>query len=252
MSSPAMRSIWPNRWVHDDANRMTSRLSLNLQSLETGQWCDVHIRDLVIAGWTGRDHVAVENHIRELAELGVKAPARTPMFYRVAASLLTTAESVDVIGTDSTGEVEFLLLNNDGKWWVGVGSDHTDREAETVGVTLSKQLCPKPLAPELWSFDDIEAHWDELVLRSYAISGSARTLYQEGNVSAMRCPRDLVDLYRQSTASEFSPGTLMFCGTLPVQNGIRWADTFVIELQDPALGRTIVHRYECRALPVEG
>ena len=116
----------------------------------------------------------VEMHIGELAELGVAPPARTPIFYRVAASLLTTAPAVDVIGTDSTGEVECVLLNHAGEWWVGVGSDHTDRKAETIGVTLSKQLCPKPLAPSLWSFDDVEPHWDELILRSYAVSGAER------------------------------------------------------------------------------
>jgi len=231
---------------------MSSRLSLKLQEISTARRCDVPVGDLVIAGWTGRDKAAVDMHIRELAELGVRPPARTPIFYRVAASLLTTEESVDVIGMDSTGEVEFVLLNHDGKWWVGVGSDHTDREVETVGVTISKQLCPKPLAPELWSFDDIESHWDELVLRSYAVSGSARELYQEGSVSAMRYPRELVELYRQSTARDFSPGTVMFGGTLPVKNGIRWADTFVIEIEDPVLRRTIAHSYACRALPVEG
>src|SRR5687768_15705876 len=116
----------------------------------SAQWCDVPVRDLIIAGWTGRDRAAVDRHIRELAELGVRPPARTPIFYRVAASLLTTSAAVDVIGRESTGEVECVLLNHGGEWWVGVGSDHTDRKAETVGVTLSKQLCPKPLAASLW------------------------------------------------------------------------------------------------------
>ena len=183
---------------------MTSRINLNLQGIDGARWCEVPVRDLVIAGWTGRDHAAVEMHIRELAELGVAPPSRTPIFYRVAASLLTTADAVDVIGTDSTGEVEFVLLNHDGEWWVGVGSDHTDRKAEAVGVTLSKQLCPKPLAPKLWSFDDVEPHWDELILRSYAVSGAERALYQEGLVSAMRHPRDLVGLYCESTETEFA------------------------------------------------
>ena len=150
---------------------MASRIQFNLQGIDGARWREVPVRDLVIAGWTGRDQAAVERHIRELVELGVAPPSRTPIFYRVAASLLTTADAVDVIGTDSTGEVEFVLLNSDGAWWVGVGSDHTDRRAEAVGVTLSKQLCPKPLAPKLWSFDAVERHWDELILRSYAVSG---------------------------------------------------------------------------------
>jgi hypothetical protein len=231
---------------------MNLRIQLNLKGVNSDQWSEVVVRDLIIAGWTGRDKAAVEMHIRELADLGVTPPARTPIFYRVAASLLTTAAAVDVTGMDSTGEVECVLLNHGGEWWVGVGSDHTDRKAETMGVTLSKQLCPKPLAPGLWSFNDVEPHWDELILRSYAVAGAERALYQEGRVSAMRCPRDLVELYRGSSEAGFPPETAMFCGTLPVRNGIRWADTFLIELEDPVLRRKISHGYACRALPVEG
>ena len=47
---------------------------------------------LVIAGWTGRDQNALEAHIRELEALGIARPKTTPIFYRVAASLLTTAD----------------------------------------------------------------------------------------------------------------------------------------------------------------
>jgi hypothetical protein len=68
----------------------------------------------------------------------------------------------------------------------------------------------------------------------------------------MRYPRDLVALYGESGGTSFASGTAMFCGTLPVQNGIRWADTFIIELHDPVVRREIVHHYACRALPVEG
>src|SRR4051812_45561647 len=100
---------------------------------------DVAIEQAVIAGWTGRDPIAVEKHIRELEVLGVKRPATTPIFYRVAAARLTTETVIDVVGGDSGGEVEFVLLAHGGRLWVGAGSDHTDREVEKYGVTVSKQ-----------------------------------------------------------------------------------------------------------------
>ena len=56
------------------------------------------IRRLIIAGWTGRDTAAVEKHIRELEAIGVPRPKRTPIFYRGAASLLTTADTIEVLG----------------------------------------------------------------------------------------------------------------------------------------------------------
>ena len=33
---------------------------------------------LIVAGWTGRDEQALRKHIRELEEIGVKAPKSTP------------------------------------------------------------------------------------------------------------------------------------------------------------------------------
>jgi hypothetical protein len=230
----------------------SNRIELALCGGRARRTAVIEVQHLVIAGWTGRDAAAVAAHIRELAALGVAPPRQTPIFYRVGAALLTTAPAVEVIGRESTGEVEAVLFNAAGEIWVGLGSDHTDRKAETMGVTLSKQLCPKPVAPEAWAFADVEAHWDQLVLRSWAVRGGVEMLYQQGRVSAMRHPRELMALYAERTGAPLAPGMAMFCGTLAAQGGVRWADSFVMELEDPVLGRTIRHRYDLRALPIEG
>src|SRR3981189_2482387 len=65
---------------------------------------EVAISEAVIAGWTGRDPVAVEKHIKELEALGVKRPATTPIFYRVAAARITTDDSIEAGGATSGGE----------------------------------------------------------------------------------------------------------------------------------------------------
>ena len=43
-----------------------------------------------------------------------------------------------------------MLIQSGGTLYVGVGSDHTDRKVETYNITASKQMCDKPIAPELW------------------------------------------------------------------------------------------------------
>jgi hypothetical protein len=151
-----------------------------------------------------------------------------------------------VTGGASSGEVEFVLLQHQGRLWVGTGSDHTDREVEAYGVTVSKQMCEKPVAPQMWAFDDVAAHWDRLVLRSHATIGGKRVLYQEGSVAAMRHPEDLIALYAQGGLTE---GTLMFCGTHAVRGGIRAAERFEFELEDPVRGRNIHHGYSVVCLP---
>ncbi len=205
---------------------------------------------LIIAGWTARDQRAVEHHIRELEALGVKRPKTTPIFYRAAASLLTTADAIEVLGVASSGEIEPVVFALDGELWVGVGSDHTDREAETVGVSLSKQMCAKPVSAKLWRFAEVADRWDDLVLRSYAITGSERRLYQEGTAKAMR---PVAELIRLGTGGDTLPdGTAMFCGTLPAIGGVAPADRFEMELHDPQSGRSITAGYTIRTLPIEG
>jgi len=207
----------------------------------------VTVDALVVAGWTGRNQDAMEKHIRELEELGVARPKTTPIFYRVAASLLTTASEIQVSGPHSSGEVEAILFQLEDGLWVGVASDHTDRKAETQNVSLSKQMCAKPVAPILWRLADVRGHWDRLMLRSWATIGGQRVLYQEGPVTTMREPEDLMARY-----GGLPPRTAMFCGTLAVKGGIRTADAFEMELEDPVLGRSIRHAYRVVPLPVEG
>ncbi|MET0671038.1 MAG: DUF2848 domain-containing protein [Xanthobacteraceae bacterium] len=210
----------------------------------------VAIRNLVVAGWTGRNTAALEAHIKELEAVGVKRPKSVPIFYRNAVSLLTTADSIQAVGDKSSGEVEFVLYALDDGMWVGVGSDHTDRAAETINVTLSKQMCAKPVGATLWRYDEIKPHWDRLTLRSFVPDGGKRRLYQEGPVTNMRSPEELIRLY--TGGDKLAPGTAMFCGTFAVHGGISSSGTFDMELEDPVLGRTLKHSYGIVSLPDEG
>lgn len=206
----------------------------------------VAVRNAVIAGWTGRDRAQVEHHIRELEALGVKPPPSTPVFYRVAASRLTTEEIIEVSGPDSGGEVEFVLLRHRERLWVGVGSDHTDRKVETYDVTVSKQMCDKPLGPIFWRYDDVVDHWDSLMMRAWIADGADLSLYQEGAVSAMLPPEELMARYR----SDVAEGTAIFGGTLPAIGGVRPTGALELELGDPVLGRRLRHSYKTRQLPM--
>jgi len=222
-----------------------------LQSVElTRETVDLRrIRQLVIAGRTGRDVAALEKHIRELEAIGVKRPKTTQIFYRVAASLLTFDDTIEVLGGHSSGEVECVAYSFDEGAFVGLGSDHTDRKAEAVGVSLSKQMCAKPVSREIWRLADVAPHWDSLILRSYIAFEGERRLYQEGAVVAMR---PLEELFRLYGGERLPAGTAMFCGTLAVHGGITPAQTFEMELEDPVLRRKITHSYRIQTLPDQG
>jgi hypothetical protein len=207
------------------------------------------VEHLVVTGWAGRDRASVEAHIHELEALGLPRPTRTPIFYRAATSLLTTRDAIEVVGDRTSGEVEFVLVRSGGAVWVGVGSDHTDRALEISSVALSKQVCAKVVSPELWAFDDVGAHWDRLVLRSWARRDGERRLYQDGSVSAILAPERLLSLAEEAEAPT-GEGTVLFSGTIPAIGGVAPADVFEMEMHDPLLDRSLRHAYEVRVLPV--
>jgi hypothetical protein len=208
------------------------------------------IDQAVIAGWTGRDPIARDKHIAELEAIGIARPATTPIYYRVAARRLTMADSMEVCGGDSSGEVEFVLIGWQGRIFVGCGSDHTDRKVESYSVTVSKQMCDKSIASELWELEDVIGHWDQMILRAFAWIDGARVLYQEGTLDAMLSVKELIA--RGFKDGKLPDGCAMYGGTFAAKGGIRPADRFEYELEDPVLKRMIRHGYDVIALPVLG
>lgn len=209
----------------------------------------IAVSKLIVAGWTSRDKSAMEAHIQELERLGVQRPSKTPMFYRVSATRLTTATAIQDLGESASGEVEFVLLRSGGRTFIGCGSDHTDRKAEAYSVAVSKQMCDKPIASALWPLERVYAHWEQLMLRSYVSNDGERVLYQEGSVAAMLDPKVLVESM-ESEGVSFDDGTVVFCGTIPAHGGVRFAERFEYSLEDPVSGESIESYYEVHPLTV--
>jgi hypothetical protein len=207
------------------------------------------IEQLVIAGWTGRDVAALNHHIEELKAIGVQPPSRVPLYYRAAAQLLTQADTIEVLGDDTSGEAEPVLVGTPERLWVTIGSDHTDRKAESIGVAISKQVCAKAIGRTAWRFEEVEPHWDRLMLRSFVQEGSKRTLYQEGPLAGIRLPRDLIAGWTGGS-KRLPAGVAMFMGTIPAIGPIRPSPLFEMEREDPVLGRKLTHAYAARALPI--
>jgi len=211
-------------------------------------------RRFVIAGWTGRDAVAIEHHIEELAALGVPRPSSVPLYYRGGPNLLSQVHDQQVVGADSSGEAEPVLFFAEGEWWLTVGSDHTDRTVESYSVAASKQMCPKPVASAAWRWKDIADHQDEIQLESSILEGDKWVPYQRGTLASIRPLQSLRDGIF-GIGSEDVDGYFLFCGTLAAipnaeGRGIRPAGEMQIALRDPRTKRSIEHRYSVEVLPV--
>ncbi|MBV8923491.1 DUF2848 domain-containing protein [Bradyrhizobium sp.] len=225
-------------------------LTFTVDAQDTTTPLTLPIDQLVIAGWTGRDPVARDKHIAELETLGIARPASTPIYYRVSVRRLTLEDEIEVCGLESSGEVEFVLIGWQGRIFVGCGSDHTDRKVESYSVTVSKQMCDKPIASVLWELEDVIGHWDRVILRSHAMIGGKRELYQEGTLDAMLPVDELIK--RGFDGGRLPDACAMFGGTFAAKGGIRPASRFEFELEDPVLKRTIRHAYDVISLPVRG
>ena len=200
-------------------------------------------RRLLIAGYTGRDQAAVARHVAELREHGIPAPARTPALYALAPDRLTTATPVAVVGAQTSGEAEFVLIVSRGVLYVGVGSDHTDRDLERLSVPRSKQVCPKPIAGQLWRWDHLQAEWDGCRLRSW----SGGTLYQQGSVTELMAPPAVLAMVRDRVGE--CDEAAIFGGTLPLLDGaLRFDRDFTAALVAPG-GDALRCEYATAAVP---
>ena len=149
-----------------------------------------------------------------------------------------------MLGTSTSGEVEPLLIRQNGEMFLGLGSDHTDRELEAVSVAASKQACAKPVARHLWRFKEVEAHLDQLRLVCEIEEDGHWATYQEGDLVSIR------PLGALAESVELRDGQAMLCGTLGAIGGVRPALAYRMSLSDPVLDRTIELSYRVLPLPV--
>lgn len=199
------------------------------------------VERVAIAGYTGRDREAVEQYVAKLAEEGIDPPGSIPMVFAVGVDRVVSHDVVDVTGDHTCGEVEFVLLVTEDGVHVTVGSDHTDRALEQESIALSKQMVPKVVAREAWRLEEIEDHWDQLILT--ATVGADKRPYQRTGVDFFMKPDDILKFVAAK------PGTVVFCGTVSSLGGsFDFDPVFAGTLTDPVLGRSIDFTYRARQL----
>lgn len=95
---------------------------------------------------------------------------------------------------------------------------------------------------------DVQDHWDELILRATIHENGKPVLYQEGTMATLRTPLDLLQGY--APGHDILPEHMaMSCGTVGAIGGIRPSAVFSMALHDPRLGRTLTHQYAIENLP---
>ncbi len=215
------------------------------KSINQLDFCADH---LICSGWVGRDPQALQEHIDELAKLGIAGPRRIPIYMYFSTYLLTTDEEISVISSQSSGEIEYVLLWQGEEIWVTVGSDHTDRDIETKSIPASKQMYAKCMAKECWPLLDVEDHWDDLILRCWVFKNQEKILYQEAPLATILSPRAIMEKV-PNVESLHGKGVVLFSGTIATKSGLIYGDAYELEMEDPVLKRNIRHKYVVKILP---
>jgi len=208
---------------------------------------NVQIPYMLNAGYAGRTQKNVLEHIKELGKLGIPGPAEIPILFPITLNQATQEHQIDVQGEQTSGEIEFVLLQHAGEWFITVGSDHTDRELEQFSVEKSKQACPNVLASCLWSVTEVLEHWDQIQLRAWSTKDGTRVIYQDDTLAALLPYSILLDFVRSKVAHNLD-GIPIFSGTIATLEGLIFADIFEMEMVDPILNRSIRHKYNIRPL----
>jgi hypothetical protein len=219
--------------------------SLAFSVHDTGTTLSFVPRRLIIAGYTGRDRSAVQAHIDELADIGIAPPPSIPMFYEIPTNLATMRAAIEVTGTQTSGEVEPILIRSGDAIFLGLGSDHTDREVERRDVAESKASSPKPVGRQVVPLERFLDAWDDIAMSCH-VDGR---LYQRGRLASILHPTALLDALasRGSHGVGLEDGDIMFCGTLPLLDGqFVYGHSYELELVMPGL--VLQHSYDVKEI----
>jgi hypothetical protein len=208
---------------------------------------------MVNAGYTSRDQETVKRHIEEHKKEATPAPESTPTAYEVNTKLIYFDDEVDeieVIGNRTSGEGEFVLLCDREEIYVGIGSDHTDRELEVISIIKSKQICPNIMSRRVWRLREVRRDWDEMMLRSWVKNDNGmKILYQEASLSKIMRPENLMAFIQNKLDDRNLSGMIIYSGTIPIlTENTNYNDYFEVDLLNPKTGQKLGCSYAVRIL----
>lgn len=201
------------------------------------------VAKIINAGFSGRNQEASQKHLDEIRKEGINFEVEsTPIFFPKLKDRITTGNTVEVLGDcKSCGEAEpVLLIDRDNEIYIGIGSDHSDRELEKHSLVSSKQMCPNVMSRKVWRYADVRDHWDDITMRAWVVGADGkRELYQEGKMQSFMTVEDFLAETKKRVKGDLT-GAVIFMGTVPTLNGkLIYTPGFEAELSDERTGKTL-------------
>jgi len=225
------------------------KLELVLESKQGRRELAFTYSRMVNAGYVGKNQEEVRRHIEELAAKGIPGPKSVPVLYPVVCHALTTDSVIEVYGSETSGEVEYVLcVVSEDEVYVGLGSDHTDRHLEETDIPRSKQICPNLMGQTVWPLEEVESHWDDLLIAANVVKDGKDTLYQEGHLGLLLNPAELMSFVKSKIGGPLE-NLIIFSGTMGMLTGeFVFGERFSANLMDEKLNRQLEISYDIRPL----
>ena len=96
---------------------------------------------------------------------------------------------------------------------------------------------------QVWLYDEVKDHWDEIQLKCWVTKDGKRSLYQEATLAALMSPEEWKPIFKKLGIENLN-NSVFFSGTInTVGKQLIYADSYELEMIDPVLKRTLRHEY---------
>lgn len=224
-----------------------SKMMFTLETRDGESAFELNYERVFAIGYAGRDMAKTMEHIKELErDLGVPAPKKIPTIFQCGNYVLTQEKDLVFVGERTCGEVEYVIIVKEGQIYIGLGSDHTDRELEADNVPKAKQVCAKPICSKIWDYEEMKDHWDSIKLRSWQTVDGKEIVYQSGSLADILPVEKILDELNSRVGG--IDNCVIYSGTVPVSDGFHYGTNFRYEMDDETLGRKLTSDYNVIAI----
>ena len=225
------------------------KLELMLENKQERRQLAFNYSRLINAGYVGKNQEEVRRHIEELAAKGIPGPKSIPVLFPVVCTALITDSEIEVYGSETSGEVEYVLcIVTEDEVYVGLGSDHTDRHLEETDIPRAKQICPNLMSRTVWRLEEVERHWDDLLMSANVVKDGKDILYQEGPLGLLLNPAELMSFVKSKISGPLE-NLIIFSGTMGMLTGeFVFGEKFSAQLIDEKLNRRLELSYDVKPL----
>jgi hypothetical protein len=224
-------------------------IDLVLESRQERRPLTFNYRRMINAGYVGKNQDEVRRHIEELAAKGIPGPKSIPVLFPVVCHALTTGSEIEVYGSETSGEVEYVLcVVHEDEIYVGLGSDHTDRHLEESDIPRAKQICPNLMSRTVWPLEEVEGQWDDLLMSATVVKNAEAIRYQEGRLGLLLNPAELMAFVKSKIAGPLE-NLIIFSGTMGMLTGeFVFGESFAATLTDEKNNRRLEISYDVKPL----